>query len=171
MSTEDNCEEYCDGSCMAHRRTEPACTIFARSSSEVLCSLLSCWLAQHGAVRIVESRIIVASSIVSAIVDVADEFASTALDCRESSSRDATYRNLVVELSLNRPRANHFVVESAYGLDHHVPLFSPTPLIVSLGTIEFGRFASRILVMILGIKLATSMVILYQIAAKSEFLV
>ena len=62
-------------------------------------------------------------------------------------------------------------MESAYGLDDHVPFLAPTPLIVPLGTIEFGRLARRILVMILGIKLATSMVILDQIAAKSEFLV
>ena len=149
MSTEDDTEQYCDSRSMAHRRTEPAGTIFARSSSEVLCSLLSCWLAQHGTVRVVESRIIVASSIVSAIVDVAYELASTALECGETCSRNAGNRNLVVELSLNRPRANHLVVESAYGLDDHVPLFSPTPLIVSLGTIELGRLASRILVMIL----------------------
>ena len=110
MSTEDNSEEYCDGSCMAHRCTEPAGTILARCCSEVLCSLLSCWLAQQRAIGIVESRIIIASSIVSAIVDVADEFASTALDCRKSCCRDAGNRNLVVELSLNRERANHLVV-------------------------------------------------------------
>ena len=171
MSTEDDTEQYCDGSSMAHRCTEPAGTIFSCCRSEVFSSLLSCRFAKHSAVRIVESRIIVSASIFSTIVDVAYELASTALECRKSCCRDAAYRNLVVELSLNRPRTNHFVVESAYGLDHHIPLFSPTPLIVPLGTIEFGRLASRILVMILRIKLATSMVILDQIAAKSEFLV
>ena len=168
MCTEDDAEKNCYNGCMSHGCAEPALAILACCSSELLSSQISCRSTQKRIIFAIIRRIVVSTTIVSSIIDIAHKSACASLYSGESCSRETADRNLVIKLTRNWFDANLLIVQSANILDDNVEFTSPSPLIVTFGTIQLCWFTSSILVVILAVELPTAVVILDQVCAKPE---
>ena len=80
----DDPDECGDDGGVSHGGAEPPLAILACGGTEVFCGLRACRLAAEGAVGAVKGGIVVASSVVRACVDEADESACAALDGGEA---------------------------------------------------------------------------------------
>ena len=168
MCTEDDAEKNCYNGCMSHGCAEPALAILACCSSELLSSQISCWSTQKRFICAIIRRIVVSTTIVSSIIDIANKSACASLYSGESCSRETADRNLVIKLTRNWLDANLLIVQSANILEDNVEFTSPSPLIVTFRAIQLRWFPCSILVVILAIELSAAVVILDQVCAQSE---
>ena len=168
MCTENDTEQNCDNGSMSHGCAKPTLAVLSCCSSELLCSHSGSRSAQQRIVFAIIGGIVVATTVVSCIVDVTNQASCTTLNSSEARCRKTADWYLEIVFTWYWLDANLLIVQSANILDDNVEFSAPAPLIVTFCTIQLCRFASSILVVILAVELSAAVVILDQVCAKSE---
>ena len=168
MCTENDTEQNCDNGCMSHGCAKPTLAVLTRCSSELLCSHSGSRSAQQRIVLAIIGSIVVATTVVSCIVDVTNQASGTTLNSSEASCRNTADWYLKIVFTWYWLDANLLIVQSANILDDNVEFSAPAPLIVTFCTIQPCRFTSSILVVVLAVELSSAVVILDQVCAKPE---